>query len=362
MLFGLMALLDRIQAFFLFGERKRTAALQKVAFYVRGNFPILEGLKEMAKFARADGDRPNDYSAKVYERWEKKVARGESFSTAIAGDMPEMERQLIAAADKNGRLSEGIEEAIRIRKGMNQITRQLRQAFIYPAILVLGATAYFVFMSKQVFPGFVSALPVEKWPHSTLSLKETADFVAGNFVTIYAVVGLAVAVFMWSLPHWKGRIRRGFDKYVPYSLYRTMFGTVFLLSLAGYVRSGMNVPMVFESMLRTAKPWYAERLSAFRQGVNRGMNIGEAMAQSKMDFPSREIVGDLRTFAKFRDLDGALLDLGETILVTAISTIEGQSVVLRNLMIAGFALMLLWFTESTWDFQTAVGLAAQMTH
>ena len=357
-----LSLYDSVAKRFLFGPKKRKRALRKLATYVEENIQISDALIQMSRFASHDGRKPNDFTSKVFRRWASRVAGGVPPSEAMSGYLPELERQVIVAADKYGRLGQGIREALEIREGIDEIRGAMRSALIYPIILLVGVTAYFIYMAAYILPSWHDALPIEQWPGTASNLEATSNFVYHNIATIYATIILLTFVVGWLMPRWTGPIRAKADDYLPFSVYRTLYGTIFLMSLSGYVKAGMNVPNILDQMLKTAQPWYAERLRAILRQVRGGRNIGDALDAIGYKFPDREVIEDLRVFTRHKGFDATLKTMGKEILAESTQKIRTQSVIVRNIAIGAMGGLMFWFTNALFDYQNAVSHAATMNH
>ena len=342
-----------------FGPSQRKRALRKIGTYVNAGINLPEALRQMARFASKDGRDPGNYSSRVFTRWQRKVASGRPLAESMKGYIPEAERQMITAAEKYGRLAEGIEKALSISEGMKRIRGAIVAAVTYPIILTIAIIAFMVYMNYQIFPGFADSLPKEQWPKTTANLDAVSSFVTSYLIFICAGIGALAALFLWSLPRWTGPIRDMVDEYPPYSVYKTVFGTVFLLSVAGYVKAGMNTPEIMQTMMKTASPWYVRKLRAIYAELGRGAtDLGDALARTGQNFPSEEVIEDLRTFAKHKGSDEALEELGSTILESSIERIQNQTKVVFYGSLIGVAGIIFWFVSALFDFSQAVTAAA----
>ena len=344
---------DHVKRVLFFGNRQRGRALRKLATYMTNNMQQGDALSQMIFYA-SDKRKRKPYPAVVYQRWYGATAAGGRLGDAMEGYVPEVERQIIVAAERFGNLGQGILDALEMRDNMRQIRNAILGAVTYPAVLVMMFTAFFVFLSSSIFPGFRDVLPEEQWPSSASSLEGLCAFVYGNIYLIYGGMAVAVAWFWWSLPRWKGSLRMKLDRYFPYAMYRIVYGTVFLLSLSGYIKAGMNPPVIINTMMKTAKPWYAERLYDIGLRIREGRNIGDALAALPYQFPTREIVEDLRVYAKHKSFEEVLEDQGRQVLADSIGQIKSASVIFRNAAVAGLFSVMFWFTSAMFDFNHTV--------
>lgn len=344
---------------FRFGSAQRRRALSKIAVYIDAGINLPDALRQMSRFASKDGRDPGNYGAKVFTRWQRLVANGRPLAESMKGYIPEAERQMITAAEKYGKLSDGIRKALSISDGMKRIRAAIAGAITYPVILFITIIAFMVFMNTSIFPGFYDSLERGLWPQSTSSLEVVSSFVTNFLPLIIAFFAGLVALFTWSLPRWTGGVRDAFDQHVPYNIYKTVFGTVFLLSVSGYVKAGMNTPEILQTMIKSASPWYREKLKAILAEIGKGAtDLGDALARTGMDFPNEEVIEDLRTFAKQKGFEEALDQLGTTILEDSIARIQTQAKIMFYVSLISVAAIIMWFVGALFDFSNAITAAA----
>lgn len=342
-----------------FGASKRRRALAKIASFVDAGINLPEALRQMSRFASQDGRDPRNYSARVYARWQRMVASGRPLAESMRGYIPEAERQMITAAEKYGKLADGIRKAITISDGMRRIRNSVMKSIGYPLVLFAAIIIFMVFMQIKIFPGFYESLDRNLWPESTSSLETVSSFVTNYLVLILMALAALTALFSYSLPRWTGPVRDALDEYVPYNIYKTIFGTVFLLSIAGYVKAGMNTPEILQTMIKGSSPWYREKLKAILAELGKGAkDLGEALSKTGMDFPNQEVIEDLRTFAKQKGFEEALDHMGNTILEESIQRIETQAKVMNYASLFAVAAVILWFVGALFDFSNAITAAA----
>lgn len=109
---------------------------------------------------------------------------------------------------------------------------------------------------------------------------------------------------LFSLPRWTSRSRLAVEGILPWSLYRIWQGSSFLLSVAALMNAGVKMDEVSLGKLgKNADPYLAQRIKAIRRGIVLGANLGDALHQTGLVFPDREIIADLRIYAQLRGFD-----------------------------------------------------------
>lgn len=355
---------DRLNMILAFNSKRRRRSLEKIAVYLDENVQLVDALDQMTRYAKRDGRDPNNLIGRIYQRWANSVADGIEFSRAIEGFIPDRERQLIIAAERSSRLSIGIREAVELSERMEEILRVVRSAVAYPVMAIGFVIGCLMWMSWYVFPEYREVLRVDLWPSSVSRLAGLADWMVVNLWLVIIMIVAGGFAFTKSLTKWVSSTREKVEEYAPYSIYRMLYGTVLLLSYAGFVRAGYNMNKTLDLLLQSASrsnPWYADKLRRLRtQGARGAKDLGDALHGADLNFPDREVVGDLRTFAKGKNFDEMLGQIARTAMRETIDKIGGQVRVLRMAAIFAVAGVALWFVSAVFDFQRAVSTAAQL--
>ena len=125
---------------------------------------------------------------------------------------------------------------------------------------------------------------------------------------------------------------------IPWSIYRLTVGTVWLYTIATRMSAGHQLSQILESMRNSATPYLGEILDGILRQSRHGGDFGYALQASGMDFPSREIVGDLRVYARMPGFQQHLMEIADSWLDEGIAAVAGASKKLSlfvNLLIFG---------------------------
>ena len=84
-----------------------------------------------------------------------------------------------------------------------------------------------------------------------------------------ASLGAVVGTVVYALPRWRGPVREAFSGVWPFSMYRFLWGTSFLLSVSALVEAGRPVGDALTLMEQQAKPWYRDKLRKVQDKMDR---------------------------------------------------------------------------------------------
>lgn len=349
--------LNRRFARMQFGGKARLRTYRKIARLLRNSVPLARALETMYAHASNDGRKPGNPEAIVIDAWLKQVRNGKPLGIAIQGWVPEMDRLVIEAGEPSGDLPGAIENACFLYEGQKQIKVALWSSLAYPAVLFAMVAGFLILFGFEVIPKFEAVLPRDKWEGLGAQMATMSDFVQSFFLPVLAAIGGLIFLMIWSLPRWTGPLRVKADRIPPWGIYKVMAGSGFLLSLAALTKAGVKTTVALRALMRDSKPWYYERISKTLGHVNNGLNIGEALHKTNLNFPDPETVNDLRTYAQLDKFDEMLMNLGRENMEESVNRIKTQGQMLKNAGIILVGATLAWLFLGIFSIQQQISSA-----
>ncbi len=351
---------DRYLTKFLFSTKLRLRFYEKISKYLSNGIPVSYALNELYTFTTENG-RKESTSSVVTMDVLKSVRNGTSFSEAMRTWAPPDELSILSAGEHSGKLSEAIDNVIYI----NQTKKKIKSALfgvVYPLVLVLTTCLYLYIFGNRVVPAFSQVLPVDKWQGTGHLLYYLALYVQNYLMLTIALMIAVVFAIIFTLGRWTGKIRSFFDRFPPWTIYKTVVGCGYLLSFSSLIDAGIPAPEALRIMARTATPWYKERLLSFRMLLlNGARNIGEAMHLSGYLFPSKPLVMDIRSYASLDGFEMMLGKLARQWQDESIVAISRQMDVLRNVAIVFMGFVFMWIVSGMFALQQQISQAAQLS-
>lgn len=349
-----MKSLERAFAKLQIGGKVRLRTYRKIVRFLKSGVQIAVALEIMWKFASNDGRKKSAPLAIALHEWRRSIMDGQPFAQAIKGWVPERDRSVIEAGEKAGRLDLAIENAIFIHEGSSKVVTTLVAGLAYPTLLVGVAVGLLTILTMQIIPAFDAVKPKATWTGTGAQMAFVADAVADGWLPATAALVTLGALVWWSMPRWTGRLRKRFDRVPPYTFYRLLVGSGFMLSVAAMFRAGIATPEILRKLMRDAQPWYRERVSRTLYHVNNGLNLGEALHRTGYDFPDRETVADLRAYASLQDFEETLDQMGREWIEESVAKVQNQAAVLRNAAIVLLTVVFGWIASGIFSLQQQV--------
>ena len=342
-----------------FGGKKRNRIYRKLNRFLGNGVPLPRALDILWSHASDDGRKPKEAQAVIIDQWRRQVAEGRKFGQAIKGWVPDSDRLVIEGGEAAGNLTVAIEKAMAINESAGKIKATVAKGLAYPVMLVFAALALLILIVRQVVPAFDAVLPRDQWEGVGAQMATVADLIDSYLYVGIGAFAALVAVISFSMPRWIGPGRTRFDKFPPWSIYRLVLGSGFMLTVSGMIKAGIPLPTVLGMLARDASPWYRQRLTQTLKWVNEGFNLGDALHKTGYHFPDKESVMDLRAYAGLNKFDEALEKLGTEWLSESVEKIEVQTAVLKNL---GFLLLggtFMWIYGGIFSLQQQISATLQ---
>lgn len=283
----------------------------------------------------------NDPVALAIEDWLRKMRNGSRLSQAISEWVSHQEQMLISAGEQSGTLDEALRSTAEVMEAGKNIKSAVIGGLFYPLVMALIAFGVLILFAYKIIPEFAQVVPYERWVGFAKFMVDLANFARNWMPLIIGTPVALVVLFLWSLPRWKDGLRIKADKFIPYSIYRILHGSTWMISFAALVGAGVRMENALQQLAEGASPWMKTRIHACLRGMRSGANPGDALARSGYGFPDTEIIDDLGVYARLSGFDQALATIGREWITESVEMIQmmmkvvfGLSVLLVGLFIA----------------------------
>lgn len=341
-----------------FGDKPRLGLYRKLAKLLANGVPLLRAIEEFRARVVANNGK-GDTMAVVLSAWERELRNGRGFGFAIGGWVPDTERMIIAASENAGKLEAGLLSAANISISAAKISKAISSGLAYPVVVMAMALGYIYLFGTRVIPEFSRIMNPEKWQGLAYSLYVMSEFVQTRFLYVVGGFVAVIALLFISMPLWRGRMRVWFDNIPPYSIYRMLRGSGFLVAFAALIGAGVTVEKAIERLRPGASPWLAERLDAVLEGIKSGSSFGVALRDARHNFPSRELIDDLVVYSSYSGFDKALNSLVDEWMNEGVERISTLMKAVNSAAIMGLALVVVWLVGGFFGIQNELAALAQ---
>ena len=315
-------------------QNDRLRIYRKLASLLRNRFSLMDALERLYDIASNNGKSPGDTTAIAITHWMRSLQNGESFSVALRGWAPQSELLMLSVGDI-ANLDDALANLIHVVEGTKRMKEPLVGALAYPMFLMVMVVLLIWAVGAFMVPPMV----------------DVSNWVRHNTFILFAILPIVFGIISWTLPRWKGHLRATFDNIPPWNLYRIFVGVSWLLSLSALVKAGTPVSKALRILRSDSSPYLLYRIERALIYVNNGENLGEALYHTELNFPDKEVVGDLQIYAELDNFQVALDQLANDWLDDSIRQIEQKAAVLNGFAILLIAAIVAWVVMGTFDMQ-----------
>ncbi len=321
-----MNILDRVRQFFadgwmvsepvarmLFPHTQKQKLYHRIRLTAKVREPFADSIDEMMRRAR---ERRNGVMFAALRNINERLGRGRTIGEALEGWVPPEERMLLTAGDRRGYdgFAAAIDDILYLGKVTGSMVSRIVMGVLPPLAIVL---AQYLLMLWMAVSFTTKALNLTHVNPSQLTGRAREFYEVGLFAQSPWAWGAPVLVvivlsgILVSMPYWTrpAGLRRKADLVPPYSLYKAIVGSRWLLAFAAMGKAGIPYESIFEETGRMASPWLKGILGDIERLYRRGVGLGPAFVATGQNFPSRSIVDDLVSFGDRPGFEDTLMVL-----------------------------------------------------
>jgi len=344
---------DKLQEFqakltklqFRTSQKSRFRIYRKLEGMLKTNEALSRALDRLYLNTSEMGKYPQRPAAIALRDWFLKDRSGITLAQAMEGWVPTGELYMIRAGEESGTLAKSLASIQAMGEKGKQMKEAVTYAVGYPA-------AMFILVSFVIYTFGINLIANMRAnaPKNVMDamggVAVFSDFIAAWGIYIVILIILSVILIASTLSVWRGPLRAKFDMYPPWSWYRVLQGSGFLLGLSALLGAQVPLKRSLEILEEQGNPWIRERINSARQQVLRGYNLGEALRLSKFNFPDPVVVVDLEILSERADVGQVIEQVTEEWINEQIMALKAQAVVARNVGMAIVGAIIAWVMMS----------------
>lgn len=340
----------------ILGSKGRIDLYETLELLLSNGVKISDALREIYKIESHNGKKAKRTRAIVLFECMVAIQEGHNLSDALSDWVPDQETQLIRAGERSGEIGSALKDAVHTIEAKKKIFGAILGGVTYPIILVGISSVLLNMIATKMVPQFEKILKPNQWTPPALALKAVGEFVSNyGFESVIGLVVFFIWAF-WSMPHMgRAKIRKYLDRVPPWSLYRMLHGSTFLLNVAVMLKAGVRVQEVLTVMGAGGSVWMRVRVQAALRGINQGLNLGEALHRSGYDFPDERAVQFLRILADQEGFEEKLTHFGERWMEASVANVKKAASALTSISILLIGALLMLVISGMMSIQQAMG-------
>lgn len=345
-----------------FSDEVRVRLYRKIAKMLANGLPLLRILEELQTRASSNGRKPNEPLAIVLEDCRRLVQNGRMLSEGLEWWAPKTEQMILMAGEQSGHMESSLLSLIEVVQAGRKIKSVILGGLAYPIAVLFLVIVYIYLFGTKVIPEFTRIVDPSGWHGAAKSLYIMSVLVQSWMLYFVATLVFSLVALVLALPRWRGSARIFLDRYAPFSIYRLVVGSGFLMAFSALQSAGITVEKSLSRLSDMAHPWLRERLDGALLGIRSGLNCGEALRNAGYGFPSEEVIDDLCVYAEYRGFAEALKLLADEWMEEGIERISAQMKVLNGFSIATLAIVIGWLVTGFFGIQHEIAAMTRAVH
>lgn len=339
---------------FRFGAKIRLSLYRKIMSFLRNGVPVHDLFKKLeAQYAKHN---KNDIRVIVLNDVARSISAGSALSSAFSRWSPANEVMIIKAGEASD-LATAFENAATTTEKTKAMKSTILKASGYPIALIalLGILIYM--FSTEAVPKLAEVKDPSTWEGASAALFSTSKFVENYwFVVLGGIIGL-VTTIAFMMPRYAGKARDYLDKAPPFSVYKTMQSSSFLISMSSLMKTGVPIVDAVKQLHELSNPYMKRHLSEILRKMSAGVAHGKALNSSFLD---KETGISLEIYAELSDLQGSMEEIGIDAINNALENIEVAMALLKNVIMLGVGVYIGWVYYAFYTLTRAIGTAPQV--
>ena len=333
--------------------KARLKVYKKLASLLRNRFSLMNALDVMYESITDGGKHPSEPMAIAIASWGKSLQNGYAFSDALKGWAPSRERLMLSVGDMSD-LESALLNLIRVAEGTDKMIKPIIGAIAYPSFLLLMSVLVIWAIGAYMVPPMEDAAPNARWSGTAKDLVNVSHWIKDNWIFAFSFFPAVFIIIYGTIGIWTGPTRKAIDDMPPWSLYKMFMGITWLLSLSALIKGGVPISVALTSLRRDSNRYLQERIDKAMDFIKNGDNLGQALSKTKLNFPDKDIVADLRIYAELDNFEEALDKLANDWLDESAEAVEAKASILN--MIAMFAIsgIIAWAVFGVFEMQDQI--------
>ncbi len=325
--------------------KQRFRVYRKLEGMLRSNEALSRALDRLYLNASEMGKFPKRPQAMALREWFLKDRGGISLSEGMEGWIPTGELYMIRAGEESGTLAKALSSIQKIGEKAKQMRAAISYAIGYPVFMFMLVCGVVYMFGVQLIRNMRESAPANVL-RAMGSVATFSDFISQWGLWIIGGIVLTAFIITATLGHWRGPLRAKLDMFPPWSWYRVLQGSGFMLGMSALLGAQVPLKRSLEILEEQGNPWIRERINSAREEVLRGRNLGEALRIGKFNFPDPAVAVDLEILSERADVSTVIEQVTDEWINEQIDDLKAQAAVARNLGLMVVGGMIAWMMMS----------------
>lgn len=306
-------------------SKKRMEFIERILALIEDGLAPYEALGVM----RDDPEIKSGKNAAMYSKIMIRMHKGKSFGDALKGIIPDKERVFISLNEKNGKLEQGIKQAIVSLENTAKMKGIVRSAGMKPALILSASVGIVGLFHTSIFPVLAASFPPEEWPDLPKNVYFSATWFFNNIFTIAGSIGAVIGGLIYVIPRWHSSFREKYiDRIPPFSFYGDLQATGAVMILSALVGGGKPLKNALVEIKRFSNPREKYYINMILMRLKHGFSNGAALALPLFPAKTRS---ELRIFADRSSFEAAMIKIARRSMDETLKEIQATAQIITVL-------------------------------
>lgn len=265
---------------------------------------------------------------------------GKNFGESLKDWIGTNELMLLVVGERSGDIINAIKEIQSLIATQESLKEAIRSSLGPPAFYLMIVYGFIYFLAWKVLPAFALVSPPEKWPDFSKYFFGAVNFFYHNTIIIVPLIIGFIWLLVWAMPNFTADFRKKMDKFFPFTLYRRIQSSFFLITISSLLRTGVPLTAGLKTLIPYSPPYVAQHMERMLENIHIGLADGEILSTGLM---MRDTELDLKAYAKSSNFSRGIEALGRRISKTTDRNIRKTAKIVEGMI----TLFLAFFIIST---------------
>lgn len=331
-------------------QSDRLSLFKKIAKYVEEGIDLQQTISSMsAEYLRQD---KNDPRGLLLAEWNGALTQaGEDFSEAISDWVGPTDAMMIRAGEEGGNLVDALRNVIQANESQSTIISKLKGALGYPIFLLLAAYGMMWMAKLKILPAFEGMMDPSQWPKSPSDFRSLTLAITDNSALIALGLVLTIVLIQSSMTRVTGPIRNILDNLPPWSAYKKVNSSLFLISLSAMMATGTAAYDAIKTLRDYSSPYVRWKLDHILDIMDQGDDLGDALDESFFD---NDVMMDIRLYTRGAASTDAMVEIGNGAIESTIASIDRLATTIRYVVMGLAGGYVIWMVTGSQTITTTL--------
>lgn len=307
--------------------------------------PVVDIIGDLEKIYKSENK--NDYRSVILGEWRKALSRSGSFIKEIGKWIPESEVVMFKTAEETGQWVSCLDNLMFQMEKQAEIKGVVKSMMVYPLVLILFLAVVLFGFGMFGVPILTDMAPVSQWPDMSILLHDISMFLVTKWPVVIGALVISFFVIFRVQRTFVRPSRRILDKFPPFSIYKSMEGASFLISLAALLRSGIPFTDAVSIIEENASPWVRSKIKSVHRHLNRGRTGPESLiADGKLSMFNSEVRVQVKAYSKLANIEQSISRIGKSTVEITLSNVKFMMGIVRGVLMLMVAMSIVWIYAS----------------